>query len=57
MKDNKKKSKCSICNKTYLNYGHNPQPFKESYERCCDECNKNLVIPARIKYLQEQHKI
>lgn len=43
--------KCSLCGKEETGYGHNPEPLKEYGERCCDECNSNLVIPARIKEL------
>lgn len=40
---------CSICGKKCVGYGNNPQPIKDNYnERCCDECNNNYVIPARI---------
>lgn len=29
--------------------GHNPFPLaRKSSDRCCDDCNENLVLPARI---------
>lgn len=45
--------KCSICDKEIIGMGHNPQPIKVNKEplkvsdRCCDNCNTNLVVPAR----------
>lgn len=43
-----KMKKCSLCEGEYKDYGHNPEPLKDFKERCCDECNKNKVIPARL---------
>lgn len=37
---------CSICGKKYEGYGNNVQPIND--ERCCDECNRKVVIPIRI---------
>ena len=37
---------CVICNKEYFEYGNNAAPVKEGW--CCDSCNRNKVIPARI---------
>lgn len=39
---------CAICKKRFEGYGNNPRPVKES-GLCCDECNKNIVIPERWK--------
>lgn len=36
---------CSICGEEYFGYGNNAQPVNDG--RCCDECNLNIVIPAR----------
>lgn len=44
----KQEGKCSLCNGKYTNYGNNPQPLKEYWQRCCDKCNFNKVIPARM---------
>lgn len=42
--------KCCICGKTFNDYGNNPAPVNnEPDARCCDMCNKEAVIPARIK--------
>lgn len=40
---------CSLCGQPYEHYGNNPQPVLDRYEqRCCDKCNWELVVPARI---------
>lgn len=36
---------CSLCHKPYQGYGNNALPLNEG--RCCDDCNRNFVIPAR----------
>ena len=38
--------KCSICGKKYVGYGNNAEPFNSG--RCCDACNTDYVIPARL---------
>lgn len=38
--------KCVICNNDFNGYGNNAQPLKDGL--CCDKCNANKVIPARI---------
>ncbi len=41
---------CVICGESFSGYGHNPAPI--SYKgRCCDSCNENAVIPARVENL------
>lgn len=30
-------------------YGHNPEPLAEWPARCCDTCNADKVIPARLR--------
>jgi hypothetical protein len=40
--------KCCFCGTEEL-YGNNPDPIETFGERCCDECNRVLVIPVRIK--------
>ena len=44
--------KCCICKKEIekkgdWTQGNNAQPIKDG--RCCDKCNYNVVIPARLK--------
>jgi len=46
--------KCVLCNNECdCPYGHSPAPVKTT-GRCCDNCNKTIVIPARIKAIKEQ---
>ena len=42
-------SDCVICQDPYYGYGNNPAPLRDEGS-CCDECNMEYVIPARIKY-------
>lgn len=45
-----KKVKCCICGKYINGYSNNPWPINnEENARCCDDCNINVVVPARIK--------
>ena len=44
------KHTCCICGKTFYGYGNNPNPVKDD-GICCDDCNYNHVIPARMKEL------
>lgn len=39
--------RCCICKKEFDGYGNNPIPIKPD-GKCCDDCNINVVIPARI---------
>lgn len=41
---------CCICGKEFEGYGNNPSPIKDDGV-CCDDCNVNKVIPARIEKL------
>ena len=40
--------KCVICKKEFVGYGNNPWPIKKRGV-CCNECNYEIVLPARIK--------
>ena len=41
--------KCCLCGKEIKDMGHNPWPLREKvHDRCCDECNTEKVIPARL---------
>lgn len=42
---------CSICGKEFEGYGNNAAPVNDG--TCCDECNMNAVIPARLKLMKE----
>lgn len=39
--------KCVICRKEFTGYGNNPRPVL-FHGRCCDKCNRNVVIPFRM---------
>ena len=39
--------RCVICGKNFDGYGNNAEPVEHGI--CCDKCNKEKVIPARIK--------
>jgi len=43
---------CVICGEEYEGYGNNPYPVKEEGE-CCDKCNLKVVVPERIRQLEE----
>ena len=43
----KEKFTCSICGKEILDYSYNAYPVKNG--SCCDECNRTVVIPTRLK--------
>jgi len=45
-----KKETCVICGEKIEGWGNNPWPIKEHGE-CCDKCNNEKVIPARIDQL------
>ena len=42
-----KEFKCCLCGKKVKEYGNNPYPLR-ARGKCCDKCNMDLVIPARI---------
>lgn len=44
---------CCFCGKLCENeWGNNPYPVSKKVEdRCCNSCNKNIVIPERIQLL------
>ena len=44
------KKTCCLCGGEFEGYGNNPAPVKESGE-CCDRCNAEKVIPARLETL------
>ena len=51
---NEPKKICCICKKEFTGHGNNPEPVfpieKEDEQRnyCCDWCNYNVVIQARL---------
>ena len=42
------KKTCCLCGEEFEGYGNDPAPLKESGE-CCDRCNAEKVIPARLE--------
>jgi hypothetical protein len=43
---------CIICGDPCYGYGNNPAPLRDEGS-CCDECNMEYVIPARLKLYLE----
>lgn len=39
---------CIFCQRVLDGTGHNPEPLASAPQRCCDECNISLVLPARL---------
>lgn len=48
------KQKCIICGKEFTGCGNNAEPIKKGV--CCDECNINVVIPLRVKGIQNSQE-
>ena len=47
---------CVMCGDPCYGYGNNPAPLRDEGS-CCDECNMEYVIPARLElYLEENEK-
>lgn len=44
---------CCICGKEFYGWGNNPMPIEKDGV-CCDECNMNKVIPARMKAIENK---
>jgi hypothetical protein len=45
---------CDICGAEYWGHGHNAQPVTD--RQCCDACNVEVVIPARLRALGERER-
>ena len=44
---------CCFCGRAFKGGGNNPAPVnKEESAICCDDCNTNIVVPAR-RYLAQ----
>lgn len=41
---------CSICYREFTEYGNNAEPINDG--RCCDDCDNQIVIPARIQLIR-----
>ena len=47
-------NKCIICGETFEGKGNNPYPLASFEEGvCCDDCNRDVVIPARLKEIEK----
>jgi hypothetical protein len=42
---------CSICRVAYTGWGNNAWPINDG--RCCDRCNQDQVIPARLDRMRK----
>lgn len=51
-KNNETPKTCCICGKSFTGWANNPWPVKQDGE-CCDSCNFNFVLPARIARLKK----
>ena len=48
---------CCICGENFNDFGNNPWPVNNDEDaKCCDECNINYVIPARIMLMYNNKK-
>lgn len=47
-----RKFKCVICKRLSDGFGNNPMPVA-FHGRCCDKCNRNVVLPMRIMMMQK----
>lgn len=56
-KTTKEKIKCSICNAVeidgFYEYGNNAEPINNG--ECCNLCNEDFVIPARLKQIYKSN--
>lgn len=43
---------CPICYETFIGMGNNAEPVADG--RCCDDCNRNVVIRIRLARLKAQ---
>jgi len=47
-------NKCCLCGEEYERFGNSARPLKDG--QCCDKCNYEKVIPARLKIFMEEKK-
>jgi hypothetical protein len=53
--NNKPTKTCCLCGKKFTGYGSNADPVADG--TCCDDCNRDKVIPARIKAWKESDEL
>lgn len=45
---------CCICGQGCMGHGNNPWPVNDDETaECCDCCNEDIVVPARILQIME----
>ena len=55
--DKMPKFKCCICNRVVKGYGNDPWPINNDPKaECCDECNFDYVVPARIIFSKAERR-
>lgn len=48
---------CCICGERFTGWGNNPWPVNTDEDaRCCDVCNEEHVIPARLAQMFNSRK-
>lgn len=59
MRDKEKiemKYKCVFCGKEHEGYGNSCWPiYNDEKVRCCDNCNRYIVVPERIKAAEAEN--
>jgi len=48
------KDTCCLCGIEIRDYGNNASPVKDGV--CCDDCNRQKVIPARVKQMLDREE-
>ena len=51
------KYKCVFCGKEHEGYGNSCWPiYNDEKVRCCDNCNRYIIIPERLKATEVDDK-
>ena len=45
---------CCLCGEHISDYGHCAEPVQKG--RCCDKCNKEIVMPIKTEFLNAIQK-
>lgn len=54
---NEQEYKCCICGKRKRGYGNNPYPVVvDPNAKCCDNCNRYVVVPERLREFENERK-
>lgn len=47
-----RRKRCVVCKELFHGYGNNAWPIV--YKKlCCDECNEQVVLPARLEVMKD----